>query len=78
MEAGHLHIDWNGVTVLHVAAANCSLGTVKVLVGAGADAFALDKEGRSIHEYARGARRMETVARIMEKTTLETLVMEPF
>ncbi|KAL3431336.1 ankyrin repeat-containing domain protein [Aspergillus tetrazonus] len=74
----HLHIDWNGVTVLHVAAANCSLGTVKALVGAGADVFARDKEGRSILEYARGARRMETVAWIMEKTTLETLVMEPF
>ncbi|KAL5041140.1 hypothetical protein BDW71DRAFT_192300 [Aspergillus fruticulosus] len=74
----HLHIEWDGVTVVHVAAANCSLRTLKALVGAGADVFARDKEGRSILEYARGARRMETVAWIMENTTLETLVTEPF
>ncbi|KAL4746158.1 hypothetical protein BDW72DRAFT_197973 [Aspergillus terricola var. indicus] len=74
----HLHIEWNGVTVLHVAAANCSLRTVKALVGAGADVFARDKQGRSILEYARHARRMETVAWITENTTLETLVTEPF
>jgi ankyrin repeat protein len=72
-----LPIEWNGVTVLHVAAANCSLRTVKALVEAGADIFARDKEGRSILEYARRARRMETVAWIIENTTLETLVTEP-
>ncbi|KAL4816112.1 ankyrin repeat-containing domain protein [Aspergillus spinulosporus] len=74
----HLHIKWDGVTVLHVAAANCSLRTVKALVGAGADIYARDKERRSILEYARGARRMDTVAWIMEDTTLETLVAAPF
>ncbi|RDW72396.1 ankyrin repeat domain-containing protein [Aspergillus mulundensis] len=71
-------VEPDGKTVLHAAAANCSLEVVKLLVEGGADVYARDKEGRSILEYARGSRRIETVDWIMGNTTLETLVTEVF
>jgi ankyrin repeat protein len=65
-------------TVLHAAAAHCSLAVVKMLIEAGADVYVRDQKGRSILEYARKARRTETVEWITKNTTLETLVEEPF
>ncbi|KAL2819051.1 ankyrin repeat-containing domain protein [Aspergillus cavernicola] len=65
-------------TVLHAAAAHCSLAVVKMLVEAGAGVYARDQKGRSILEYARKARWTETVQWITKNTTLETLVEEPF
>ncbi|KAI9371421.1 ankyrin repeat-containing domain protein [Aspergillus egyptiacus] len=68
----------NKETVLHAAAAHCSLAVVKMLVEAGADVYARDQKGLSILEHARKARRTETVEWITQNTTLETLVEELF
>ncbi|KAL4901490.1 ankyrin repeat-containing domain protein [Aspergillus multicolor] len=73
----HLHIEWDWVSVLHVAAEHCLLRTVRALVAAGADVYARDKEGKSILEFARRGRKMETVQWIVGNTELETLVTEP-
>ncbi|KAL4995408.1 ankyrin repeat-containing domain protein [Aspergillus recurvatus] len=67
----------DGETVLHAAAENCSPSVVKLLVEAGADVYARDDRGWSILEYARHARRTETVQWITGNTTLETLIEEP-
>ncbi|KAL4958917.1 ankyrin repeat domain-containing protein [Aspergillus stella-maris] len=67
----------DGEMVLHAAAANCLLSVVKLLVKAGADVYARDDRGWSVLEYARHARRTETVQWITENTTLETLITEP-
>ncbi|KAL4864805.1 hypothetical protein BDV12DRAFT_205510 [Aspergillus spectabilis] len=64
-------------TVLHAAAENCSLSIVELLAEAGADLYARDYRGWSILEFARHARRTETVQWITENTTLETLITEP-
>ncbi|KAL4863404.1 hypothetical protein BDV12DRAFT_206499 [Aspergillus spectabilis] len=64
-------------TVLHAPAENCSLSVVKLLAEAGADLYARDYRGWSILEFARHARRTETVQWITENTTLETLITEP-
>ncbi|KAL4765148.1 ankyrin repeat domain-containing protein [Aspergillus foveolatus] len=63
-------------TVLHAAAENCSLSIIKLLIDA-ADVYARDDRGWSILEFARHARRTETVQWITENTTLETLITGP-
>ncbi|OJJ52413.1 hypothetical protein ASPSYDRAFT_52043 [Aspergillus sydowii CBS 593.65] len=52
--------------VLHAAAANCSLRTVKMLVEAGADVYARDNRGWSVLQFAREAGQTETAQWITE------------
>ncbi|KAL3473171.1 ankyrin repeat-containing domain protein [Aspergillus californicus] len=68
----------DGETVLHAAAAHCSLAIIKMLIEAGADVYARDQKGRSILEHARKARQTEVVEWITNNTTLETLLEELF
>ncbi|KAL4935222.1 ankyrin repeat-containing domain protein [Aspergillus oleicola] len=69
---------WDKETVSYATAANCSLSVVELLIEAGADVNARDRRGWSILEFARRARRIETVQWITENTTLETLIENTF
>ncbi|KAL4885763.1 ankyrin repeat-containing domain protein [Aspergillus karnatakaensis] len=61
-------------TVLHQAAEHCSLKVVNMLVEAGADVYARDKDGMTVLEYARKGRQRETVELVSSTFGLETLI----